>query len=312
MDSTTSTELEPAQTEPGPPPHLMADIPLAVRELAGSWPSLIGRVRHLTAELEKDFRFGRTVVKIGGHYRIGGNIKGGTSSMWYPSSRQDYKAYLRWHRLEGIRSRRNRKAFRALLTLCTANGIRVLGSRRDVEGERVGAEQCHLGPVFALILDVLKVLPPHHLSRPEFSALQIGGWGPDGAKASAYKDGTVMMYDFSLVGARRTFFGLLLHELGHAAEHALEPGRRVAVEEPYRTICAENAFLGVEYLLDAGTRVLLQSFALNEFLAETYMIYVSQGQRLRSYIERLSSGVREAWQQVYGIMRSEFGNREYL
>ena len=54
--------------------------------------------------------------------------------------------------------------------------------------------------------------------RPEFAALQIGGWGPDSAKASAYDRGAVLMYDFAIRGARRTFMGLFLHELGHAHE----------------------------------------------------------------------------------------------
>ena len=122
----------------------------------------------------------------------------------------------------------------------------------------------------------------------------------------------LLAHDFALEGARRTFLGLLLHELGHAQESAWEPSQRARLELVHRRLVEDQTFVGVEFLLDGETRKILQTFSFGEFLAETYMIYVSQGTRLRSHVESLPPGTREGWEEVYEAFRTAFSGREYV
>ncbi|MHC4601250.1 MAG: hypothetical protein ACYS47_19825 [Planctomycetota bacterium] len=286
-------------------------MPPEVRELAKPWSNLDGSIRGLTAELEKEFRFGQSVISLDGKFRLGGNIKGGSSAMWIPADRESFEAYHAWRERDGIPRRKSRSAFKKLSRLLTSHGIALKN------GSWSGAEQVSRnfsekrGVIYAFALDVLKNLPPSHLQREAFRELQLGGWGPDGAKASAFEDGKVMMYDFALNGARRTFLGLLLHELGHVHEAALTDEEREALRDHYRTIARAGAVMGVEFLVDARARKLYQLRVFEEFAAETYMIYTSQGGVLRDYIEGLDGGLREAWRKTYILFRDTFEGVEY-
>ncbi|MBI4616387.1 MAG: hypothetical protein HY720_22440 [Planctomycetes bacterium] len=290
---------------------LVDGMPDEVKALGGPWASIANRVSGLTEDLEKDFRFGQSVIRLAGTYRMGGNVKGGTSTMWYPSNRLEYRAYDRWRRLEGIPRKKDRRAFKALLSLCERWRIGIRAAN-GATGAEVGRAVPHLGYVFRAAEKVLSQLPPSHLERPELAGVQFGGWGPDAAKGSAYDKNWVLLYDFALEGARRTFLGLLLHELGHAQEHAFGEEERARLSSAYSVLAEHSAFLGVEFLLDAKTRQILQLFAFNEFLAETYMIYVSQGGRLRGYVNSLDGPVGTAWRTVYEVFRDAFCGLEYV
>ena len=142
-------------------------------------------------------------------------------------------------------------------------------------------------------------------------AIRLGGWGPDAAKASAYKDGAVMMYDFACRGARRTFLGLFLHELGHAHEVDMDEPTKDKLYAGYRVLVDNDAFIGVEFLVDADTRKLYQKFVFTEFLAELYMIYTACGASLRTSIEDMPEPAREAWRDVYQVFKQTFHGIEY-
>lgn len=281
--------------------------PEAVAELRRPWQSLVGEVPDLTTELEREFRFGQRVTYFNGSYRMGGNIKGGSSSIWYPAGRADYDAYLAWRDREGIIPQEDRNAFEELQDLLDGAGTELRGpGGRDEEPY----EKRH-GAIYRHALEAIRCLPWEHISGAELEAIQLGGWGPDSAKASAYDHATVMMYDFALKGARRTFVGLFLHELGHAHEKRLSRNDRVGLKKAFRTIVEKGLLIGVDYLLDVESRKAYQRTALNEFLAEMYMIYVSHGEDLRQWASDVGGEGRSACEAIYSIFQGTFGGIEY-
>jgi hypothetical protein len=269
----------------------------------------VERVPNLTGELEKEFRFGQRISKTDRGYFMGGPIKGGTSSMWYPATRDDYRAYQRWRKLEGLVEGRDDASLDRLEKLLGEHGIELTTrhSGRAVDGTPYPG----FGPIYAICAGALDELPAAHLERRQLKRLQLGGWGPDGAKASAYDRGNVLMYEFAIRGARRTFAGLLLHELGHAHEQALEPLAREKLKRFYAVVNEADALLGLEFLLEASTRRLHQKFVFEEFLAETYLIYTACGGLLRRFIGEQRAQVRTAWTQIYSVFRDTFDGIEY-
>jgi hypothetical protein len=288
-------------------------MPPLVRELREAWPSQIARVPNLTEELEKDFRFGQRISKTDRGYLMGGTIKGGSSSMWYPSTKDEFDAYLEWRRIEGLEEERDDEAYERLKKLLDAYEIELVTHRypQARRGSGDGKPYTGFGPIYKLSADVLEQLPKSHLARATLERIELGGWGPDSAKASAYANGAVVMYDFAIRGARRTFVGLFLHELGHAHEHAFEAKLKEELHACYRVLAHLDAFLGIEFLLDPNTRKLYQKFVFNEFLAETYLLYTACGRALRSFIESQPDEVRTAWTKVYDRFVETFDGIEY-
>ncbi len=287
-------------------------MPDGVRDLAEPWESLVGSVPGLTSKLEKEFRFGHLVIPFGEGYRRGGSIKGGSSSLWSVCPEEEYRAYCGWREIEGIARYESRAVYDELYDLCESNGIelRNSGTSEGVPGVR-GVYRPMRGMLYELTLSVFKALPENHLARDEFARLDLGGWGPDSAKGSAYEDGVVFMYDFAIQGARRTFLGLLLHELGHAHEAALPAGALAQVRALHRVISEAGAFPRIEFLLDPESRGAYQSLVPGEFLAETYLGYAALGERLRRFVDGLSNEVRDAWREVYTIFVNSFDGVEY-
>lgn len=293
----------------------MRSMPADVRSLRHPWPSRSGEIEGLTEELEQEFRFGQRVAKTERGYVIGGSMSGGSSQMWMPATREQYRAFKRWQNLEGLLEGRDDEAFARLTALLARHDIELV-TRRDstAPGRRAPADPTPYpgyGAIYADVERILAALPEHHLSRPELRRLQFGGWGPDAAKASAYADRTVIMYDFACRGARRTFLGLFLHELGHAHEEAMTSAEKDALHAEFEVLGEEDAFFGVEFLLDADTRRIRQRLVFEEFLAETYMIYTACGGALRDMIAGLPARARGAWERVYDMLRASFGGVEY-
>ncbi|MEZ6184549.1 MAG: hypothetical protein R3F62_05995 [Planctomycetota bacterium] len=288
-------------------------MPEQVRALRHAWPSQCASLDGLTSDLEQEFRFGQRVTRTEQGFFMGGTMKGGSSSMWYPSTREDYRAFRRWQDVEGLQEGRDDEAFENLMTLARTHGIEVVTCRKaNSRRSRPDPEPYSgYGEIYREVHGILSALPEAHLRRPELKRIQFGGWGPDAAKASAYHDRTVMMYDFACRGARRTFLGLFLHELGHVHEVCLSEATKDALAEHYHVLAAHDAFVGIEFLVDGNTRKLYQKFVFNEFLAETYMIYASCGSALRETIREFPAQARDAWQGVYDVFRESFSGIEY-
>jgi hypothetical protein len=303
------THASPTRPAAADPPALRR-MPEEAMALRNPWPSLRDDIAGLTEDLERDFRFGHSVVKLNGNYLLGGSIKGGSSTIWAPAGRVQAVAYEAWRRREGIPQSDDDSAFQVLCRTLTAHDIALynLSSSQDAEGDRsLGRYVAGRGYIYSIAALLLEQIPDRHLSAPQFSGLQLGRWGPDAAKASAYEDGVVFMYDFAMQGARRTFVGLLMHEIGHAHEAMIPPETMKTLAECHRAIGDAYAFLGLEFLLDAESRRVYQRFLLSEFLAETYVLYTCCGAALRGFVAAQNGDVLRAWETVYAIYRDSFG-----
>jgi hypothetical protein len=286
-------------------------MPEEVRRLRAPWPSLWREVPHLTAELERDFRFGQRVSATERGFILGGTMKGGSSSMWLPASADTYEAYLRWKTIDGFQEDGDPADYEELLGLLALFEVELVNARGQGPASERTRFRRDLGALYPMLLGMLKELPPSHLERDELRRLQVGGWGPDAAKGSAFQDGTVYLYDFAVRGARRTCAGLFLHELGHAHEHALARDDRDELRRLYGAIAPSSAFFGIEYLLDPQSRVSYQRMAFEEFVAETYLAYTACGGALRAFIETQPDALREPWRHAYSIFRTGFDHFEY-
>jgi hypothetical protein len=290
----------------------MSRLPEQARELGRPWKPLVGEIPGLTAELERDFRFGQTVFPFTGGYRLGGSLKGGSSTIWRPAAEGDYRAYSAWKEREGIPEPEDLEAFEDLAEYLAAHQVELwnLGHKYT---PRLPAEYVpKRGWIYRTTLELLRALPAEHLRRPAFAALQLGGWGPASAKASAYENGRVFIYDFALGGAKRTMVGLFLHEMGHAHEAAMSGPLLDEMAGLHVPIAEANALFGLEFLLDAESRKVYQQFLVTEFAAETYVAYAAAGPALREHIAaQRSARVAAAWRRVYGIFKETFGGAEY-
>lgn len=289
-------------------------MPDEVRRIRAPWPSLAREVPHLTSDLEREFRFGQRVAMTERGFLVGGTIKGGSSSMWLPATEDQYEAYLRWRSIEGFLEDADISGFEELLAIAEANEIQLdYGRNATPKGSEGGPLRFRrdFGAIYALLAEIMRELPPSHLRRDELRRIQIGGWGPDAAKGSAYADGTVYVYDFAVRGARRTLMGLFLHELGHAHEHAMAATTRAELREQYGRIVKAGALFGMEYLLDAESRRAYQRLSFEEFVAETHLAYTACGGGLRGFIETHGAEAKEAWRIAYAIYRETFEGFEY-
>ena len=287
-------------------------LPETARELGRPWTSLVGEVPGLTAELERDFRFGQVVFPFTGGYRLGGSLKGGSSTTWRPAPESDFHAYGAWKEREGIPETEDIEAFEELAGYLAAHQVEFWNMGHKY-APRMPAEYVpKRGWIYRTALETLRALPAEHILRPAFAALQLGGWGPASAKASAYENGRVFIYDFALGGAKRTMVGLFLHEMGHAHEAAMSEEMLGELGELHGPIAEAGALFGLEFLLDAESRKVYQQFLVTEFAAETYVAYSAAGPALREHIEaQRSARVAAAWRRVYALFRESFGGAEY-
>ncbi|MFC1708382.1 hypothetical protein ACFL59_16440 [Planctomycetota bacterium] len=286
-------------------------MPADVRALRGPWYSVASQVTDLTPEYEREFRFGKRVCRTDKGFLVGGSLKGGSSSIWSPAGTEIYEAYLAWRALEGIEPDEDQSGFMRLLDFLRAHGVSLRGGFADRLPVVPAPFDARYALVYPLLDAILRELPSAHVSRSQLTAVQIGGWGSDGAKASSFDRGIVHLYDFAIKGARRTLAGLFLHELGHAQEDAFTEEELARLERAHHTIVAERGLYGMEFLLSRDARIAYQTMSLNEFLAETYLAYTACGAKLRSFINRQTLCARDAWFSVYTTFRKAFSGIEY-
>jgi hypothetical protein len=286
-------------------------MPDEVRALRAPWPALAGEVPGLTRELEREFRFGQRVSATEKGFLLGGTMKGGSSSMWLPVGRDQFESFLRWRSIDGFVEGGDDGARDELIHFLAGCGIELAGARATATEADPAPFRRDLAQVYPLMLAILRELPREHLRRDVLRRIQLGGWGPDAAKASAYEAGTVHIYDFAVRGARRTFVGLVLHELGHAHEHSLAADHKEALRRAHATLARTACFYGIEYLLDSASRIAYQRLALEEFIAETYLAYTACGGALRAWIEGRAPEERAAWRSAYAVYADTFLGAEY-
>jgi len=254
--------------------------------------------------MEDEFRFGHTVVKVGDGYRMGGSIKGGSSSIWVMVQEAALEAYVGWKQRESPPVLEDAEAYAEIKHIFSEAGVKFASYPAEYEPSH--------GSAYRVMLEITRSLPVEHLKALALKEVRAGGWGPDAAKASAYKSGTVYIYDFAMSGAARTLAGLYLHELGHAFHDSLAPAQARTLNECHEIIAGTGAFMGIEFLLDPESRIVYQEFIPDEFAAETYMLYVSCGSALRDFIRKQPFKISEAWWKVYLLYMESFDGAGYI
>jgi hypothetical protein len=286
-------------------------LPEEARRLALDWEVLSGRLPGLTPDLEFGFRFSQRVMRFrSGRYRIGGSMKGGGSELWTPTTESAFLTYEAWRSTEAFPAMPDSDARRELVGLLSSAGVRFNEPGSPESAER---HQKKRGAIYRLTLDILRALPFEHLASDRLNGLTLGADPTGGANCSAYENGDILMYSFAINGARRTYIGLLLHELGHPFFLSLSASAVAELRSAHRTISDARALLAIEFLWEKGQRIVNQELSLEEFIAELYMEYSACGSLLRSHIAGQSyPNVSAAWRSVYQIVKDGFGGREYL
>jgi hypothetical protein len=282
------------------------------RELSEPWHSYVGKIEGLTPELERDFRNGTTIEEMNDQLaeRIGKYVKfdfrtgaGLTFDMHSKVPESEFKIYQAWATKESAPKDEDPNAKKDLVNFLSKYKIKLWCEE--------GIKDSH----YRITKEILSVLPEHHLKSRHFNMLEFGGVSATSATCSEYHDKSVRMFPYALEGPVRNFVGLLLHESGHAFYHSLEgclsSEEMTKVDQAYRTIRRNSATLNVDYLKGPESRndSLCQ---LDEFIAENYMIYVTQGERLRQHIASIKDKkVQDAWVNVYRTIRKGFCGIEY-
>lgn len=286
--------------------------PNYLKELQYPWKSLVNKIPGLSPKMESEFRFGHRVSSTQQGYLIGGNIKGGSSGIWRLCSKKEYSIYQQWQKLEGIQDDPNPTYFRKLQSFLQLHSITLTCEPTLTEtSPQNNTFQPRFAQIYQLTYEILQLLPPQHLQHNKFQKLQLGGWGPDSAKGSAYFQNTVIMYNFAIKGAKRTFLGLLLHEIGHSWESTLNQQQKQKIYPLYTQLCHSNSLIGLEYLLDAESRKNYQKLQLSEFLAENYLHYIVLGQKFLEYTKNFSKTAQKIWQKILQFYKKQFYNHTY-
>ncbi len=158
---------------------------------------------------------------------------------------------------------------------------------------------------------ILSILPEHHLGHEHFNELTLGGWNSGaykGARGSAYHDPEVHIFTFATSGPKRNFIGLLLHEIGHSFEELLSTEDKGKLLELYHSVPK----LGIDYLYGEEERKKRQKISLSEFIAENYLIYVTQGKRFARFVSSLDSDQKTKWIDIMEIYMRNFDDKFYV
>ncbi|MEK6817017.1 MAG: hypothetical protein AABY09_05360, partial [Nanoarchaeota archaeon] len=161
-------------------------------------------------------------------------------------------------------------------------------------------------------ISIYGILPRHHFGHRHFKELTMGGWGSGGAKCSQYEDPAVHMFNFVMNGAKRNFRGLLLHETGHAVYENLkhfDPDLDFKLQTWSRQMHQPFA---TDYLFGQNERFDRLKSGSDELAAETYLLYVANGRKLKEFISELSGNERKAWENLYDMHQKSFGGIEYV
>ena len=174
-------------------------------------------------------------------------------------------------------------------------------------GKQVGPDHYH-SSLYHSARHILEILPLHHLSQKSFRKLILGGFYGSPSTYSEYYNGTVHMYQCAVMGPRRNFHALLLHEIGHAFEKLLSHEDRNSLFELAQK--TESKF-ATNYLLGKESRILEQEdFA--QFVAENYLHYVAHQNALMDFVESQKGRQNDIWHRIVGIYFRNFCNTLYV
>lgn len=164
---------------------------------------------------------------------------------------------------------------------------------------------------YELTRETLEILPCHHFGHSHFKQLLLGrniggGLNPHW---SQYSDPVVDMYVCAITGPMRTYFALLLHEIGHSFASLLGPQDLAAMRALFSSAAG---LFGVDYLSGEESRKEMACMGMEEFIAENYMHYVTQSDRLAAFLETVTPRQRAALAQVWSIYNKHFDGILYV
>lgn len=160
--------------------------------------------------------------------------------------------------------------------------------------------------------EVLALLPRLHFGHPHFTRLllaRVFGGNTMGALWSEYSDPIVNMYGCAVLGPKRSYFALLLHEIGHSFVHLLEPRDLREMESLFKSVAG---LFTVDYLEGEKSRMESIRKSPSEFIAENYMHYVTQSDRFAAFLETVTSEQRQALARVWSIFNKYFDGNIYV
>jgi hypothetical protein len=228
---------------------------------------------------------------------------GGGTIITHLLSWKEYREYRKLMHREFFLRRSNKENLRSLEKFLEKRGVAL---ERESEVYSKATELTQM---------VYSLLPLEHFGHEHFKTLRLGGWGGGAAKCSEYDDPVVHLFDFAFSGPRRNYIAILLHETGHSHLALLKhhhPKLYAELAAQYQKMRVQNiSCCGIDYLFGEKERADHASSCLDEFAAENYLIYVSQGERFQCFLKGLSPEQQEPWKAVYEVYRESFGGREY-
>ncbi|MBN1169598.1 hypothetical protein JXA56_01105 [Candidatus Micrarchaeota archaeon] len=161
--------------------------------------------------------------------------------------------------------------------------------------------------VYNSTLDILQALPLHHLSQKYFRKLILGGFSSTSARYSEYRNGTVHMYQSAMMGPRRNYHAILLHEIGHSFERLLSASDMHILEDLFRK--AKSRF-AIDYLYGEESRK-REQYEFGQFVAENYLHYVADSEGFMEFAASQKKQ-RPLWEQLATVYFRNFCNNVYV
>lgn len=253
-------------------------------------------------------RFGSKPFMQGGKPYIMKYYSGGGGTMqWSRVDEVVYKGFEALTKREGFPDEFDPATERDLGELLADRGVS-LKIDKDLSSIKKG--------IFDSTRDIYSMLPAHHFGHKHFTELELGNWGGGSAKCSEYADPKVHMFTFATEGPRRNYNCLLLHETGHAHfEYLKESEKRLSdgINECFQGLRQASRLFAADYLWGEGSRVSNYITTQNpdEFAAEFYLFYVTQGDRFKGFLSSLPIKERLLWEKTYRIFKESFNGVEY-
>ncbi len=214
--------------------------------------------------------------------------------------------------------------------------LRIFLEHRGVE-LRNGHVTEYSEETYKTIRRILNLVPDHHFGHQHFTRFRIAGWGSGSAKCSRYEDSEVHLYQFAMEGPTRNLIGLTLHEIGHSFEWFLSPEDMTRLKRLMDIVEDKNA-VGVDFLHGKKYRIMHAFSSLPEFIAETYLNYISQGaftqegfdlrrridsrefrpgempetSAFASFLHSIDPQRQRAWLEIWAIYQKGFNGIEYV
>lgn len=282
-------------------------------DLAEPWESYVGEIPGMTEELERILKTqsgsvsegtGKLVELRGYSYELSWSLTGrGVTREWREATKEEHDAYQEWKKREGFLKKDDPTA---------RDELEEFLSEHDVDFYTKTSSNS----IYRTTLDVLSLLPATHLQSDRFKSLSLGRSCSPGVAGAENDNGEIIMAPYTL-RCVRNYIAFLIHEIGHTfhdyIDENLSEGEKDMLISAHEVIRSDNTAFGIDYGYDIRHRRERQE-NLKEFMAETYLAYVTQGQKLRKWIDFTGEqGMisHSAWEIVYDVFKKGFDGLEY-